>query len=221
MFFHFHPYEPFLNKETKTLIVGTLPPPRFCTKEYKENDVLFCYGSQDGLLWPVLDKIFQLNLVYNHSKNAINQRKEFLIKNQIGICDIVASCKREKIDASDLGMEDIQLRPLIKYIKENENICNIIFTGGNSKNGPEYFFRKQLKEYGLNLKIIQNEIPRIHQVKIDNKTIKTISLTSPSNAANRAIGANEYYKKRKKENPSYTTFDFRFEQYKKVFLEYI
>jgi hypothetical protein len=46
----------------------------------------------------------------------------------------------------------------------------------------------------------------------------TISLTSPSNAANRAIGSSALYKRRKTENPSYTTFDFRVDQYGKVFL---
>jgi hypothetical protein len=42
-------------------------------------------------------------------------------------------------------------------------------------------------------------------------------LTSPSNTANRSIGANDYYKKMKNENPEYSTFDFRMEQYERVF----
>ena len=51
----------------------------------------------------------------------------------------------------------------------------------------------------------------------DNREIKTISLTSPSNAANRFIGSNSHYKEQKKLNPLYTTFDFRKEQYELVF----
>lgn len=217
MFFHFHPFKPFLNVDTKAVIVGTLPPPRFCTKEYKKEDVLFCYGSADNLLWKTLNEIYQLNLLFNNSNEAVKQRKEFLNANNIGICDIVDSCKRIKIDASDMGMNEIKLRPLITYIKENKSIETIIFTGGNSKNGPEYFFRKQLKEINLNLELIKNEIPRVHNVSIDNRTIKTISLTSPSNAANRSIGANSLYKKKKKENTLYSTFDFRKDQYENVF----
>ncbi len=58
--------------------------------------MLFCYGSQDGLLWQALDKIFDLNLVYDQSSFAVKQRKDFLLKNYLGICDIVDSCKREK-----------------------------------------------------------------------------------------------------------------------------
>lgn len=217
MFNHFHPFKPFLNKDTKRIIVGTLPPPRFCTKEYKKEDVLFCYGSQDNLLWRVLDKAFELNLVFDNSKEAVIQRKDFLIKNQIGICDIVDFCKREKVDASDIGMSQIVLRDMLGYLKEYENIDTLIFTGGLCKNSPEYFLRKILKENNIKIKKIDDNIPKINQFVFEGRIIKTISLTSPSNAANRSIGANAYYKKRKTEDKNYSTFDFRLEQYKKVF----
>lgn len=218
MFNHFHPFKPYLNTNTKKIIVGTLPPPRFCTKDFKEADVNFCYGSKDNLLWQVLNNVFNLSLLFNNSNEAVKQRKEFLDKNHIGICDIVDSCKREKVDASDLGMNDIVLRDILGYLKKYKNIDTIIFTGGNSKNGPEYFFRKVLKEHNINIVNTSNQIPKTNEIIFDNRTIKTISLTSPSNAANRSIGANEYYKKRKQENKNYSTFDFRVEQYKKVFV---
>lgn len=46
MFHHFHPFEPFLNESTKTIIMGTLPPPRFCLNEYKKEDVLFVMAQK-------------------------------------------------------------------------------------------------------------------------------------------------------------------------------
>ena len=217
MFKHFHPFKPFLKKDTTRIIVGTLPPPRFCTKEYKEKDVLFCYGSQDGLLWQVLDRIYTLNLVFDNSKLAVKQRKDFLIKEKLGICDIVDSCERKKIDASDIGMNNVILRDILKYLKNYQNIHTIIFTGGYCKNSPEYFLRKVLKENNIKYHVINENIPRVHQFKYENKIYKTISLTSPSNAANRSIGANPYYKEQKQKNKNYTTFDFRVQQYNKVF----
>ena len=45
MFLHKHPYPPFINQDTTKLIVGTLPPPRFSTRQLLEKDVDFCYGS--------------------------------------------------------------------------------------------------------------------------------------------------------------------------------
>ena len=217
MFHHFHPYKPYLNKDTKKIIVGTLPPPRFCKKEFKKEDVNFCYGSKDNLLWQALNKIYSLNLLFDNSQEAVTQRKEFLDKNQIGICDIVDSCKREKVDASDLGMSEIVLRDMLNYLLKYKTIDTLIFTGGNSKNGPEYFLRQILKKQNIKFELVCSDIPKQHKFIFDNREIKTISLTSPSNAANRYIGSNKLYKERKLQNPDYTTFDFRLEQYEKVF----
>ena len=217
MFKHIHPYEPFLFPEATKLIVGTLPPPRFTTGELKPDDVDFCYGSCNGMLWPILDRIFNLNLKFENTAEAIAQREHFLLKHKIGVCDIVHSAEREKIDASDLGMQNVVLRDLVGYLKDYPNVNTLLFTGGNSKNGPEYFFRKQLKEHGLQLEVVSNEVPRIHQVEIGNRTIKTVSLTAPSGAANRAVGSLPVYKKLKSKNSDFNTLDFRVMQYRKFF----
>lgn len=257
MFQHIHPYEPFLFEEATKLIVGTLPPPRFTSRDLKEGDVDFCYGSRDGQLWPILNSIFKLNLKFETSNEAIEQRKMFLRNRKIGICDIVAKAERAKIDASDLGMQHIELRNIIGYLKEYKNVDTLIFTGGNSKNGPEYFFRRHLKEHNISLDVVSNKVPRIHsfvipryeeslgqidstgQIKKDIKKIKenlnkisplprsvrndkeriikTVSLTAPSGAANRAVGSLASYKKLKEENPDFNTFDFRVLQYAPFF----
>lgn len=217
MFFHKHPYAPFIFKGTEKLIVGTLPPPRFTTGELLEKDVDFCYGSYYNSLWLYIDKIHDLGLHFENTNDAIQQRKNFLIKHKIGVCDIVDSCERDKIDASDLGMQNIQLRNLISYLKQYPKVNTLLFTGGNSKNGPEYFFRKHLKEYDLKLELVSNKIPRIHQFELNKRIIRTVSLTSPSGSANRAIGSNPHYKKMKNLNSKYNTFDFRVEQYQEWF----
>ncbi len=217
MFLHQHPYEPFLFPEATKLIVGTLPPPRFTTGELKKEDVDFCYGSCNGMLWPILDRIFDLGLKYETTAEAIFQREQFLLKHKIGVCDIVQSAERTKIDASDLGMQNVELRDLVGYLKKYPNINTLLFTGGNSKNGPEYFFRRQLKEFGLGLEVISNEVPRVHQVEIDGRKIKTVSLTAPSGAANRAVGSLQAYKDIKDKNPNFNTIDFRVMQYRKFF----
>ncbi len=217
MFLHKHPHPPILYTNTKKLIVGTLPPPRFSTNDLKIDDVFFPYGSRDGNLWKVLSDIFNLDLVYENTQHAVKQRSDFLKKNYIGICDIVHSCQREKLDASDIGMSDVVLRDMLAYLKEYKSIDTIIFTGGASKNGPEYFLRQILKKEKIAMTLVKVDIPKVHSFIFDNREIKTISLTSPSNAANRFIGSNAYYKEQKKLNPCYTTFDFRKEQYELVF----
>lgn len=225
MFQHIHPYKPFLFPEATKLIVGTLPPPRFTTGELKEDDVDFCYGSRNGMLWPILDRIFDLNLTYETTTEAAEQRKKFLLKRKIGVCDIVGSAERHKIDASDLGMQNAKLRDLIMYLQNYTNVNTLLFTGGNSKNGPEYFFRRQLKEYGLQLEVVSGDVPRVHQFMLPTPTngteksrmVKTVSLTAPSGAANRAVGSLQTYKDLKSKNPNFNTLDFRVMQYKEFF----
>lgn len=214
-FTHTHPYPPFIPDGATKLIIGTIPPPRFSTGTLYKEDVDFCYGSKYGLLWPILDTIFDLNLVYENTQEAIVQRKSFLVKYGIGICDMVDHCQREKIDASDMGMQQIELRNLLHYLKENTAITKILFMGGNSKNGPEYLFRAQLRTLGLNLIQLSANRPKIHEFSIDHRSIKTISLISPSSAANRSIGGDPYYQLQKRKNQKFTTLDFRIEQYKK------
>lgn len=222
MFLHQHPYQPFIQKDTTKLIVGTLPPPRFSTGELLEKDVDFCYGSYYNSLWLYIDKIHNLGLRYDNSQEAIEERKQFLIQHKIGVCDIVESAQREKIDASDLGMTNIKLRDVIGYLKQYSNIDTLLFTGGNSKNGPEYFFRKHIKDLDIKLKVISSEVPRIHQFVLpdnskDNRVIKTVSLTSASGSANRAIGSIALYQHLKTKNPEFNTFDFRVMQYREFF----
>ena len=227
MFLHTHPYPPFLFKEARRWIVGTLPPPRFTTGELKPGDVDFCYGSRDGQLWPILDRIYSLGLSYENTGDAIDQRKRFLQREGIGICDIVASAKRQKVDASDFGMQDIELRDLVACLKEYPGVTTLLFTGGNSKNGPEFLFRKLLAGYGLKLRRENATLPRLHTFELpdslagnsrgNRRVISTVSLTPPSGAANRAVGSLKEYKELKMKNPEIDTIDFRVLQYKKFF----
>ena len=217
MFIHKHPYPPFFDKNSEKLIVGTLPPPRFYNGKFKDGDVDFCYGSIDGLLWKILNDIFELNLAFETTDDAILQRKSFLKKQKIGICDIVDSCEREKIDASDLGMKNIELRDMFYYLKQAPKVHTLLLTGGNSKNGPEYHLRNYLRKKGQKLEVVDGGHPKIHSFKFENRLIEVVSLIAPSGSANRAIGSNPLYKMKKQKNPNYNTFEFRVEQYRNFF----
>lgn len=216
-FYHKHPYDIYIPDGCEKLIIGTLPPPRQWTKELKARDVDFCYGSCDNQLWPVLARIFHLELLYGNSQEAVEQRKTFLLSIKTGICDIVESCQRDKVDARDLGMHHVILRDILAQLTRYPTIRQLLFTGGNSRNGPEYFFRQQLKEHGLKLERIADTFPREHRFLFQGRIINTVSLISPSNAANRAIGSTALYKNRKKMQPDFTPFDYRVEQYTKFF----
>lgn len=218
MFKHTHPYPPFIPSGTKKLIVGTLPPPRFTTGNLKPGDVDFCYGSRDGQLWTILSRIFDVELLQESTEEAVQQRMDILKSLKIGVCDIVDYAFRDEINASDYGLKDVQLRPLIPILKANKSVKTLLFTGGNSKNGPEYFFRRHLNNFPeIKLELVSNTVPRIYQFELDSRIIKTVSLTAPSGAANRAVGSMELYKKLKDENSEFNTIDFRVMQYAPFF----
>lgn len=217
-FRHHHPYPPFIPEKCTKLIVGTIPPPRFSTGDIDQSDVDFCYGSRFGLLWPILERIFEVNLAYENTARAIDQRKQLLVSNRIGICDMVESCVRERMDASDLEMKEIRLRNLKAILQKHKKVDRLLFMGGNSKNGPEYLFKRHARENDLNLILKKSESPRINQFDLEGRNIHCVSLTSPSSAANRSIGGHPVYKSKKSQDKSYTTLDFRFEQYRPFFV---
>lgn len=217
LFLHQHPYDPFLPKGATHLIVGTLPPPRFSTAALKQGDVNFSYGSIDGQLWPILERIYDLDLAYETTPTAVAQRKEFLTRYNIGICDIVSHCYREKLNAADVEMQQVILRDFFYFLAQAPKVHTLLFTGGNSKNGPEYFFRQYLKTHKTDLEPLDDRVPRQHCFQFQGRKLRTYSLIAPSGAANRAIGSMTDYKDLKKENPNYTTFDYRVALYAKVF----
>ena len=107
------------------------------------------------MLWKIWDRLYDLKLLYENTYYAIEQRKAFLKRERFGICDIVEGAYREKIDASDQGMQDVQLRDILFILKQHPKVETLIFSGGNSKNGPEYFFRKILKNAKISFNCIQ------------------------------------------------------------------
>ena len=107
MWFHKHPSVPYILENSTRLIVGTLPPPKFSKGVLNNQDVDFCYGSSNGMLWKIWNRFYDLNSVFENTTQAIEQRKSFLKREQFGICDVVDGAYRDKIDASDLGMQDV------------------------------------------------------------------------------------------------------------------
>lgn len=81
------------------------------------------------MLWKIWDRLYDLKLVYENTYYAIEQQKAFLKRERFGICDIVEGAYREKIDVSDQGIQDVQLRDIL-FFKQHPKVDTLIFTGG-------------------------------------------------------------------------------------------
>tara|TARA_B110000858_G_scaffold150090_1_gene170755 strand:+ start:276 stop:533 length:258 start_codon:yes stop_codon:yes gene_type:complete len=85
MWFHEHPYPPYIPENAIRLIVGILPPPRFSTGALNDQDVDFYYGSSSEILRKIWDRLYDLNLVFENTNHIIEQRKAFLKRERFGI----------------------------------------------------------------------------------------------------------------------------------------
>ena len=146
MFYHTHPYPPYILEDSMRLIVGTLPPPLFTTGDLNDEDVGFCYGSSNGLLWKVWDRIYDLGLVYENTHFAIEQRKAFLKHEKIWVCDIVGTAYRDKIDASDLGMQQVELRDLLGILQKHPAVDSFILQAEIARMVQSISFASFLKQ---------------------------------------------------------------------------
>ena len=71
-----HPYEPFFDVNTKTLIIGTTPPMRFTQKlALYQDDINFYYGSRDNYFWDLIGDVFGIQFTrQNIDKGRIGQK---------------------------------------------------------------------------------------------------------------------------------------------------
>lgn len=192
-----HPFEPFIPEGAKSLIIGTIPPQRFCVEgiPLKGCDVNFYYGSSDNYFWEMIDEINSLGFKFENTIDAIKERKDYLCSMNIGITDIIETCIHKNGSASDKDLEDIKHKNLKELLENNSSIETLIYTSDFVKSQVNHYY----KTYHHSIK---NE-KRKFNLKINDKTYSVIILYSPSPQALRGM----------KEGGS----EIRLEQYKEVF----
>ena len=95
-----HPYTPFISMDSTKLIIGTIPPSRFCKMgKFYASDVEFYYGSRDNHFWDILSDVFNIPLTRGTS-TSITERKRILESNKIAVCDILVKAKRKNEDSA-------------------------------------------------------------------------------------------------------------------------
>lgn len=182
-----HPYKPFIPQKATKLIIGTMPPYRFCIKpkELLDGDVDFYYGSKDNYFWDLLSEVTGIQLNQENSKETINQRKSLLTTLNIGITDIVEKCIHKDKKSDDASLEIITLKPIKELLLQNPQIDTLIYTST--------FVIKQVNQIAD--KSYHNwEIPnKTGTVFINGKEYNVVVLYSPSPTALRRITAEKRF----------------------------
>ena len=133
---HIHPFEPFVSKNTKTLILGTFPGKDF-TDPNKENDKEdWYYGNKRNEFWELIE--YDLCCKENSLK-TIKEKKGLLEKHNIGITDIIKKAKRKEDNNSDKNLYDIDPNDLNSLLDKYKDIDTIVLT---SKDMYTRFFKK-------------------------------------------------------------------------------
>ena len=114
-----HPFEAFIPIDSKSLIIGTIPPQRFCLNNINlyPCDVNFYYGSKDNHF---------IKFTYENNLIAIQERKDFLSSIGIGITDIIKSCIHKNSSSSDNDLVSIEFKNIKELLKNSSSIDTLI-----------------------------------------------------------------------------------------------
>ena len=176
-----HPFEPFIPENATKLIIGTIPPYRFCVNgELFNDDVRFYYGSRDNEFWDLISKVTNEKIVRENTEQAIEQRKSILKKLGIGITDIIETCYHINGKSDDGSLKIIKQKDIRKLLKNHPQINTLIYTST--------FVKSQMNTVGdksYHTCVDKNE--RTFSLIINGKEYKAVVLYSPSPNALRGV----------------------------------
>ena len=113
----YHELEPFYNKDSEILILGSIP-------SVKSRELNFYYAHPQNRFWKILTKIYnEPNVI------TIEEKKEFLTKYKIVLWDVISSC--EITGSSDNTIKNVITND-INLIINNSKITKIFTTGNKA-----------------------------------------------------------------------------------------
>lgn len=179
-----HPYTPFIPPGATRLLIGSIPPARFCIEEtpLHASDVDFYYGSKDNAFWSLLEEVFEEKLDKSTTQEAIAQRKALLMKHGIGITDIIATCIRTNQSASDEDLMDLELKDLNQLLIDHPSIHTLIYTSE--------FVKKQVNKQLKCKHLIDKTNRKKQTIRVNGKEYQVRILYSPSPSGLRNLGVN-------------------------------
>ena len=110
----FHAFEPVFDKESRVLILGTMPSP-------KSRELGFYYSHPRNRFWPVMAKIFGEEV-----PKTPDEKKNFCLRNKIALWDVLKECDIE--GASDSSIKNAVPNDL-SIILNSANIKAVFTTG--------------------------------------------------------------------------------------------
>lgn len=184
-----HPYEYFIPKKAKAMIVGSFPIGKFSDPkrrgEVKPHEMEFFFGGEKNLLWKLLGECFQVSVKTKEQVIVLLEREG------LAIGDVITSCRRIDGKGSDSALYDITWNHNLLKIIQKHRIQKVYFTSRQ----VQKWFDKLFPEAEL----------------------ERVLLISPSAQSSRAVVRTESYKVWKQAHPEGKTWDYILSFYKSVF----
>lgn len=109
-----HVFGPFVNKDSKILILGSIP-------SVKSREYGFYYMHPQNRFWKIMSDLFEEEM-----PNTILDKKKFLKKHYIALWDVLDSCEIK--GSSDVSIKNPKVNDIKSIIKET-SIKQIFVTG--------------------------------------------------------------------------------------------
>ena len=136
-----HSFEPVYDRNSKILILGTLP-----SVKSRENN--FYYGHKQNRFWKVLAHILNEPV-----PESTDEKKQMLLKHNIAIWDVIQSCDIR--GASDSSIKNVEPTD-IRRILDNSDV-KYIFANGNK--AGQLYKKYQLPITGIEATVLPSTSP--------------------------------------------------------------
>ncbi len=146
-----HPFEPFVDKDSKVLILGTFPS----LKSFEQN---FYYSHPKNQFWRLLAMVYSKEL-----PKTIDEKKLLLKKHCIALWDVIKECKRE--NSSDSNLKDIVPNDIEDLLKNYPNILKVCFTSKTAQK----IYHKHFLDLKMQTHYLPSPSPAYQVMKFEDK----------------------------------------------------
>ena len=173
-----HPFDTFINPDTKFLIVGTFPT----HKDNYSQTFEYFYAGQKNNFWKILERVFSHTFKFDSGIAAIKERQNFLSQKKIGLTDMLVKCYRKNNQSSDEYLYPIILKDIFSLLDEYPLIERIILTSRTEVIGALGLFKTYFLQRNLELNEFNKREDKILESTFDynGKTIAVLVPYSPS-----------------------------------------
>lgn len=119
-------FEPLLNQQSKILVLGTMPGRESLLKG-------FYYSSRKNIFWDIMARVLLPEWDDENLANeslSIEEKKQLLLSNNIGLWDVIQSCYRE--GSLDSKIKDEQMNDFERLFLDYRGVQRIFFNGGKA-----------------------------------------------------------------------------------------